>query len=341
MCHPSRRNRPGFTLVELLVVIAIIAVLIGLLLPAIQKVREASARLDCLNNLRQVGLAMQNFHSSYKAFPPAYTTNRNNASIYMHSWTSYLLQYIDQDNVYLQYHTTVPWNYTGTSANDASQNLTAVETTLRVFNCSNSPGYPRFDTAYAQTAPSAVYGKQLPFQAGPATGDYAVPLGFSTLIQTQTLGQAANANNTKGALEAGRNVKITEIKDGTSNTILLVEAAGKPIWYAKGDVDVTPSPLPTTSYNGGGWADPQGQSFFLVGAKEDGSITTDNPQATVPYPCGVNCSNRSNLYGLHPGGANVIYADASGHFIPSNIDLGTLAKLIGRSDHFIVNAGDF
>jgi prepilin-type N-terminal cleavage/methylation domain-containing protein/prepilin-type processing-associated H-X9-DG protein len=341
MRQPSRRNRSGFTLIELLVVIAIIAVLIGLLLPAVQKVREAGARLECLNNLRQVGLAMQNYHSSFKAFPPAYTFNTvGTTTVYLHSWPSFLLQYIDQDNVYLQYHTSVPWNYTGTSATDTLQNRVAVETPLKVFNCSNTPGYPRFDTVYAQKAPAGIYGNQMPFQSGPATGDYAAPLGFSALIQTATLGQAVNVNTAKGVLEAGRNVKITEIKDGASNTILLVEAAGKPNWYAKGDVDVTPS-NPLTYNNNGGWADPQGQNFILVGAKEDGSITTDNAQATVPYPCGVGCSNRSNVYGFHAGGANVIYADGSGHFLPNNIDLGTLAKLIGRADRLVVNAGDF
>jgi prepilin-type N-terminal cleavage/methylation domain-containing protein/prepilin-type processing-associated H-X9-DG protein len=352
MRHPSRRNRSGFTLIELLVVIAIIVVLIGLLLPAIQKVREASARLDCLNNLRNVGLAMHNYHSAFRAFPPAFTTTTsNNTTVYMHSWPSFLLQYIDQDNVYLQYHTSVPWNYTGTNAADASQNLAAILTPVKVFNCSNSPGYPRADMAYAKTAPSPPYGKQQPFPTGtgPATGDYAAPIAISGLIQTQI-----NANKPDGALAPNRGTKLTEFKDGTSSTILIVESAGRPQWYAKGDVDVTPSSLPTTYYNGGGWADPglaatlgqsiyyQGrQSFTLVGAREDGSITTDDPTATVPYPCGVNCSNRSNVYGFHPGGANVIYADGSGHFLPNNIPLQVLGALVTRVGKEVVNAGDF
>src|SRR5207302_9755345 len=98
---------------------------------------------------------------------------------------------------------------------------------------------------------------------------------------------------------------------------------------------------PNTAYIGNrGSADP-GQSFFLVGAKEDGSITTDNPNATVAYPCGVNCSNRSNIYGFHPGGANVLYADGSGHFLPNNINLGILGALVTRSGRELVNAGDF
>jgi prepilin-type N-terminal cleavage/methylation domain-containing protein/prepilin-type processing-associated H-X9-DG protein len=346
MRQPSRRNRSGFTLIELLVVIAIIAVLIGLLLPAVQKVREAGARTECLNNLRQVGLAMHNYHSSFKAFPPAFTTTTvGTNTVYMHSWPSFLLQYIDQDNVYLQYHTSVPWNYTGTSATDASSNLLAITTPLKVFNCSNTPGYPRADTLYAK--PTTAVANQIPFPtgAGPATGDYAAPIGISALIQAQTL-----SNKVDGVLAPNRGTKITEIKDGASNTILIVESAGRPNWYAKGDLDVTPATLPATYYNGGGWADPGmangayfqgGQNFILVGAREDGTITSDDPKATVPYPCGVGCSNRSNVYGFHPGGANVIYADGSGHFLPNNIPLQVLGALVTRAGREVVNAGDF
>src|SRR5438876_3137468 len=157
------RNRPGFTLIELLVVIAIIAVLIGLLLPAVQKVREAAARMSCTNNLKQIGLALHNYHSTYEKFPPgslhccgepaAPFNSSAEVSSYggepaVTTWAIELLPYIEQDNLYKQYDKS--WAATTPRATICSgdktgqfqgspQNLAVAATNVKTYLCPSDP----------------------------------------------------------------------------------------------------------------------------------------------------------------------------------------------------------
>src|SRR5437879_12005775 len=129
------RRRNGFTLIELLVVIAIIAVLIGLLLPAVQKVREAANRIKCTNNLKQIGLAEPGYHDTYGKFTCSWDYEQakppTRPTAVSHAWSVYLLPYIEQDNLYKQY------NFNGVLYNDP--NATVVKTPLKIFQCPSSP----------------------------------------------------------------------------------------------------------------------------------------------------------------------------------------------------------
>jgi prepilin-type N-terminal cleavage/methylation domain-containing protein/prepilin-type processing-associated H-X9-DG protein len=292
-------RRTGFTLIELLVVIAIIAVLIGLLLPAVQKVREAAARLSCQNNLKQIGLGVLNYESAQGGLPPSRTTGLGAGAPYFpyqHSWTVALLPYIEQTASFDLYSYKADWN--------DPVNYPAIRTYLKLFNCPSTPKQPRADTTIA-TAPSA--------------GDYHALNAIKNFVAINCFGliHVINPDDPRlvGAMRRDKITKIAAITDGTSNTILVAEDAGRPPFYNAARQIFDPTGKE------GGWADPNG-AFSI-----DGS----NPDGTIPGPCSLNCSNNSEVYAFHPNGANVVFADGSVHFLASNLDLCGLAALTTRA----------
>jgi prepilin-type N-terminal cleavage/methylation domain-containing protein len=247
------RRPSGFTLIELLVVIAIIAILIGLLLPAVQKVREAAARIKCANNLKQIGLAMHNFHDANGKLPsgteercPANITFGSNAGCtYYMNWALSILPYVEQANLYNQYDQTVPNYMPG-----YTKNMAVVQTYVPVFAC------PSDTRANQLLAPDTL----APDGSGNdgtykyMTGSYRAMTGVGIYqdtyngltVDTDTLGGywyeavAASRGNTKYKDASGRLLnptgvfhtdnqtglsptRLTDITDGTSMTIMVGE----------------------------------------------------------------------------------------------------------------------
>ena len=209
-----RKIRQGFTLIELLVVIAIIAVLVGLLLPAVQKVREAAARMSCSNNLKQLGLAVHNYYSTYSLLPPTRTSKKGINNI---TWCYAILPFIEQNNVYTQ------WN----PALSYYQQLKTfpVSTPIKTFLCpSRRAGGSDSLWVDPTVNPTANGG----YYSGPC-GDYAVNVGngtpiVGTNIATMDNGVATNALYKQGAFVQGnQKLRFEDITDGLSNTMFIGE----------------------------------------------------------------------------------------------------------------------
>ncbi|MBX9623707.1 MAG: DUF1559 domain-containing protein [Gemmataceae bacterium] len=308
---PVVKNRPAFTLIELLVVIAIIAVLVGLLLPAVQKVREAAARAKCQNNLKQIALACSNYEVAAGRFPSSHVT-----APYRHGWPALVLPYLEQEPVRAIYVMTAHWH---DPANEPAR-MAKVPT----FLCpSASPG---------RVGRSAVPGTP----GSPFTGaawDYTnVSVIGQPLMAMLEYPNPAGYGQTWWGVINSRGSAFNQITDGLSQTILVTEDASRPEYWVKGRrvADRVPpfgGDGPGEAV-GGVWADHQ-KGFGVEGTSPDGN--------TLTGPCGVNCNNAFEIYAFHPGGANAAMADGSVRFLREAIPIRTLAALCTRAAAEVVS----
>jgi prepilin-type N-terminal cleavage/methylation domain-containing protein/prepilin-type processing-associated H-X9-DG protein len=307
-------SRQGFTLVELLVVIAIIGILVGLLLPAVQSAREAARRMQCMNNMRQFGLAMHNHESAYKAFPES--RPRDLAGNRM-SWCVVVLDFIEQGNLSNIYDKNVRWN--------TGSNVLAGQNNIPIFICPTTPsGTSRLPVAGTGTdLDGAVMGPS----------DYIVMHRLRNRFYTANgivnpLGTADH----DGVLVPNKKTKIGEITDGTTNTILIMEDAGRPNWSVLRRDQGSLLPRP----EGFGWTDPDGGAGSMDGTDRiTGAINGGSGTGT----CIMNCNNDSEPYSFHPGGMNVCLADGSVRFLGETINPATFAALLTARGGEVV--GDF
>ena len=293
-------RRSAFTLIELLVVIAIIAILIGLLLPAVQKVRESAARLQCTNNMKQFGLALHNYAGANdNKFPASRVTVGTDKKF--RSWTPVALAYVEQDNVGRLWDLNVKWN-TGT-------NLTTSQTNFKLFKCPSAP-----DSRKAPTSGSVL-----------GLGDYgsvnAIRRKFYTAnnIGASFPGGPTGApdDESLGTLQKVTDTPILAVTDGTSNTIMLAEDAGRPSLFQQG------RDAGATTADGWGWADPD--CGFSIDGVVPGVLGANWATGGT---CTMNCTNDSEFYSFHTGGINATMADGSVRFLRVRISPATLAALV-------------
>jgi prepilin-type N-terminal cleavage/methylation domain-containing protein len=341
---PRPRSRSAFTLIELLVVIAIIAILIGLLLPAVQKVREAAARMSCSNNLKQIGLGCMNFESTYGYLPPArvdgggptagpipqfgVTTTTNYVQ---HGFFVFILPYLEQNNLYSQYNL----NFTFSDP----VNNAVVKTPLKVTQCPSTPKQNRIqpntgaaacDYAVLNGVNKRLWTSPLNLIQPPAgwtttspdSAQYIGALLPCSVISSFTSGFNPAFYNSKNT------VTILSITDGTSNTILVTEDAGRPDIYWAGKFNFTS----TSATVGSGWADPDAE-YWLDGATFDGSI--------LGGPCPMNCNSNNETYAFHTGGANHVFGDGSVRFIRQSVPLQTYAWLVSAQGGEVLDSTQY
>lgn len=290
-CLNPGKRRGAFTLIELLVVIAIIAILIALLVPAVQKVREAAARTQCLNNLKQIGLGLHGYHDTYKKMPPGSLTAANL------SWHVLLLPFIEQDALYRQFDQTQA--YTG-----ATNLPLVVQNQMMVYFCpahdnpriTGNTGAESVGGTLAFT--TSYYGVMGPKGTNPQTG-----AAYAVTNAAATHGGGA----TQGVLFRGSEIKMTSITDGTSNTL------------AVGEMSFSPNP----GYRA--W------SRGCDGTPTCGGVkNVINAINSTPYN-GSNLFNDQSFGSPHVNGACFLLCDGSSRFISQSISMTVYLSIASRN----------
>jgi prepilin-type N-terminal cleavage/methylation domain-containing protein/prepilin-type processing-associated H-X9-DG protein len=347
--------RAGFTLIELLVVIAIIAILIALLVPAIQKVREAAARTQCQNNLKQIGLAVHNYHDTNNAFPQAYKilsapdpTAPPGTGTYGAGAFVFILPYLEQGNLYRG----IDVSKAALSSVNMPPNNPAYSTPIETFLCPSSPGPPTI--AYSASLANSF--NNFGIAVTPAGGlifgrsDYCPDAGMMAAL----LGISINAGASIICQPPDGPVRITDITDGTSNTMMVVEDAGRPGWYGSRGVASQPAiggyaptmgayqggvngPAPQ---GGGAWADPLNYNATNGSDPSGSGIAAGGAFLGIPaapWSCANGCSNDSEIFAFHTGGSNVTFGDGSVRFVINGLTMNQVQALLSRSGGEVIS----
>ncbi len=328
------RSRRGFTLIELLVVIAIIAILIALLLPAVQQAREAARRTQCKNNLKQIGLALHNYHDVFNSFPIGNRTSGVGEGGWGGSFWMALLPYIDQAPLYNQLTFNGPsYGYTGAGTGNTVNGPLVHNKPMSFVICPSSPLEPVGPTGGWNSTKSQYVGI-----SGAVDDDLTVkPTGFIN----STASPQFNSDNCcscppqgiharGGVLLVIKTINFKDMADGSSNIIAIGEQSDFGKNALGQDVQIN---------NNHGWMmGTDGNS--VTHAARHFNLTTVRYQpnavkaiggAALPGVCNNDGAN-NGLFSPHEGGVQVLLCDGSSRFVGENIDLSTLKRVCTRND---------
>ncbi|HIF00629.1 MAG TPA: DUF1559 domain-containing protein [Planctomycetes bacterium] len=302
----GQRKQRGFTLIELLVVIAIIAILIALLLPAVQQAREAARRTSCKNNLKNIGLALHNYHDTVLTFPFGFDERET-------LWSAMILPQLEQSNIY----NTLIWQESGPGNWNAngSPNETAAGTVVSVFRC---PSMAIAEHITNQGIPGRV-----PASYRAVSGSNAVSDDKSTVPPGHPVVALEDQTGLNGMFYGCSSTRMRDITDGTSNTVMIGESFTDPSYVKDGQgMDYWLFGAPQT----GGWDCRPGDRGGTEHSEGLGS-TYWHINTRIRDPS-INGRIMELTFGsYHIGGAQFTLADGSARFISENIDLGLLRSL--------------
>jgi len=341
-----RTIRQGFTLIELLVVIAIIAILIGLLLPAVQRVREAASRLKCANNLKQIGLALHNYEGVQKVYPPAYLTSdprldgvaygigygdqyRNGPPGW--AWGGLLLPYIEQDNLYRQFRLELPcW---------ATENAAAARSRVAVYLCPSASGG---SDGFEVQSQGADLRHGIPIMRADGTKVYFAhshyvtnagvhqpwgrPTAYCYDYDVAELIPGVGSARIDGPFYRNSRTSVASVIDGLSNTVFIGEHSS--ILSNKTWVGVVPGAVTPPRLDLRSWPSENNGAGCLVGV-HSGPDLHDHPQVIIHAP-NDPFGHTDQMWGEHGNGCNVLFGDGSVRFITTFINPNAWVSLSTR-----------
>tara|TARA_R110002111_G_scaffold261826_3_gene335824 strand:- start:32219 stop:33169 length:951 start_codon:yes stop_codon:yes gene_type:complete len=307
------QQKRGFTLIELLVVIAIIAILIALLLPAVQQAREAARRSTCKNNLKQIGLALHNYHEIHSTFPPGITRAQGHPYGPVEGWntgkvlwSAFILPSMDQAPLYNMI------NFAVADPGKNAVNATVRNADLPAYRCPSDPG-----------------GRGTTGSSGSGPSNYTGCVGNSPLGSVSG-GGSSYQNNGTSVFFTDSKTKIRDITDGTSNTMMVSELLVGSKYITYGNVN-TGGILDDCSTSGGS-ANKRGESWFYGDASIRWAFLTVFPPNTEvacrSYQEYANASPASQ----HVGGVHILLCDGAVRFVSDNVHLKTWQNLGNKAD---------